>query len=323
MTQIQDRSTALIQTGSVVANQSLCREHYRLTLRVPAFHQAGAGQFVHLCPDLGTAENAAVVNDETGGALNNWQRESLAPMLRRAFSIAALSRTAGGVKVDVIYRVVGKATRWMEALRVEDRISVLGPLGHPFPISVEKPKAWLVAGGVGLPPMLWLAETLGQSGKNTIAFCGAQSADLLALSRRGEPASTDATTATLCAKEFADFGARSIISTDDGSLGFPGHIGSAMQTYHEHNADLADEVVVYTCGPERMMRFVADYCVARNIECHVCMERAMACGTGLCQSCVVPIADASEPDGWRYRLCCKDGPVFAAETIVWEPAAVG
>ena len=244
-------------------------------------------------------------------------------MLRRAFSIAALSRTAGGVDVDVIYRVVGKATGWMETLRAEDRISVLGPLGHPFPISEEKPNAWLVAGGVGLPPMLWLAEALQLSGKNTIAFCGAQTKDLLALSWRDEHASTDAKTATLCAKEFADFGARSIISTDDGSLGFPGHIGSAMQTYHKHSADRADQVVVYTCGPERMMRFVADYCITRDIECHVCMERAMACGTGLCQSCVVPIADSSDPDGWRYRLCCKDGPVFAAETIVWEPATAG
>jgi dihydroorotate dehydrogenase electron transfer subunit len=286
---------------------------------VPTFPQAGAGQFVHLCPDLGTTENAADVND----AHKSWQREYLAPMLRRAFSIAALSRTAGGVDVDVIYRVVGKATGWMETLRAEDRISVLGPLGLPFPISEEKPNAWLVAGGVGLPPMLWLAKALQQAGKNTVAFCGAQTADLLALSWRDEHASTDAKTATLCAKEFADFGARSIISTDDGSLGFLGHIGSAMQTFHDHNPDRADQVVVYTCGPERMMRFVADYCVTRGIECHVCMERAMACGTGLCQSCVVPIADASEPDGWRYRLCCKDGPVFAAETIVWEPAAAG
>ena len=201
-------------------------------------------------------------------------------------------------------------------------MSVLGPLGNAFPIQVQKRNAWLVSGGVGLPPMLWLAEALAKARKSTIAFCGARSRDLLPLALTpGSLPSSTASSAERCVEEFARVGVKAVISTDDGSLGYPGHIGAAMQAYHEANAVATDDVVVYTCGPERMIRFVAEYCVARQIECHVCMERNMACGTGLCQSCVVPIRDESAIDGWRYRLCCTDGPVFSAESILWESPA--
>ena len=112
-----------------------------------------------------------------------------------------------------------------------------------------------------------------------------------------------------------------MLSTDDGTLGLHGHIGQGLVAYSQANPTAQDELTVYTCGPERMMRFVAEFCRARGVECHVCMERAMACGTGLCQSCVVPIHDVADPDGWRYKLCCRDGPVFAGADVVWEPSA--
>jgi dihydroorotate dehydrogenase electron transfer subunit len=209
----------------------------------------------------------------------------------------------------------------MSSLKANDHLNVLGPLGNGFPIHDSKPIAWLVAGGVGLPPMLWLSEALRDSGKRTIAFCGTQSADLLPLGLNGDaPPATDASRATLCCREFARNDAPVVISTDDGSLGFHGHVGSAMAAYHQANPTEAEGLAVYTCGPERMMRFVADYCLARGIECHVCMERSMACGTGMCQSCVVPVHDEADPDGWCYRLCCTEGPVFDAASIIWEPA---
>ena len=89
-----------------------------------------------------------------------------------------------------------------------------------------------------------------------------------------------------------------------------------MAAYHEAKRIMPDDLVVYTCGPERMMEFVARFCLERNIECHVCMERAMACGTGMCQSCVLPIRDDCA-DGWHYSLCCTEGPVFSAQQIIW------
>lgn len=312
---------ARIATAGVVANHRLCREHYRLTFRLHAFGEAGAGQFVHLCPELDDNGKPQPGDDDSADSRVAWTHTYLAPMLRRAFSIARLSRSAGAIDIDVVYRVVGAATRWMESLREGDRLSVLGPLGNRFPIVSGKSAAWMIAGGVGLPPMLWLAGALHQAGKRGVAFCGAQTADLLPLTSIPEVSpDTEAENATVCCGEFADADTPAVISTDDGSLGFGGHIGAAMEAYHQNNAVTCDDLVVYTCGPEAMMRFVAEYCVSRRIECYVCMERAMACGTGLCQSCVVPVSDQTDSAGWRYRLCCKDGPTFSAADVIWDEA---
>ena len=306
----------LIQVGVIVDNVPLCPEHFRLTFQLPEMPPASPGQFVHLCPAHGAGE----AGDKESSAADSY----LLPLLRRAFSIAGLRRADSGVDVDVIYRVVGKATRWMATLRRDDALSVLAPLGNAFPTDAPKPNAWLVAGGVGLPPMLWLAESLRRAGKNTVAFCGARRADLLALTFHDDHnVARDASRASDACREFDERGAHVVIATDDGSLGFPGHVGEALAQFHRAGPVSADSVVVYTCGPERMMRFVAEYCMSRRIECHVCMERAMACGTGLCQSCVIPVRDDTDPDGWRYQLCCADGPVFEASRIVWETAPIG
>jgi len=209
----------------------------------------------------------------------------------------------------------------MASLPVGASLSVLGPLGHGFPISATRSHAWMVAGGVGLPPMLWLAGSLAEAGKNAIAFCGAQTSSLLALTMSDTAPARDATSAAMAAMEFATSRTPVVISTDDGSLGFHGHIGAAMSAFADTNPVDARDLVVYTCGPERMMEFVAEFCIGRGIECYVCMERAMACGTGMCQSCVVPMRDDSA-DGWHYRLCCTDGPVFPAGEVLWhQPTA--
>ena len=318
-----NRGAILIQAASVVANRRLCREHYCITLRVNDLPDAEPGQFVHISPENDGCTSYRTCASDARTTHNQWTTNCYAPLLRRAFSIAGLSRAPDGVSIDVIYRVVGTATHWLESLKTGDGLSVLGPLGNRFPVSEYKPLAWLVAGGVGLPPMLWLAEALHHAGKRTVALCGAQTADLLALTvEPGVPPAADATCATLCCREFAKSEAAAVISTDDGSLGFQGHIGAAMAAYHDADPVTSEELVVYTCGPEPMMRFVAEYCIERDIECQVCMERTMACGTGLCQSCVVPIRDNDDPDGWSYRLCCTYGPIFDAASIIWEPADV-
>ncbi len=242
------------------------------------------------------------------------------PFLRRAFSIADLADAAGGVNLDVIYRVVGAATRWMESLAPGDSLSCMGPLGNAFQIHAHKPVAWLVAGGVGLPPMLWLAQALHRAGKHVVAFCGAYSAELLALTLDPtEPPSRDGRQATPSALEFSRHEVPVVISSDDGSIGFAGRIGEALCAFASANPISPHDVVVYTCGPEGMMRYVADYCLNLRIECYVCMERAMACGSGMCQSCVVPVHDEDYPEGWRYQLCCTDGPIFDARRIIWQP----
>ncbi len=310
----------ILNAGIVVQNTALCREHLRLSFRLERFGPASPGQFVHLCPVAGHALEHIHHDGGDRPASAQWADISTAPMLRRAFSIAGLRRRGGAVEIDVIYRIVGTATRWMASLRQADKLSVLGPLGNVFPIHGSKRGAWLVAGGVGLPPMLWLSKAMQDAGKETIAFCGARSADLLPLSLDPTaPPAADASYASYSAGEFAAHGASVVLSTDDGSLGFHGRIGDALAAFHRTNPASADDVVVYTCGPEPMMRAVAEYCLTRKIDGYACMERNMACGTGLCQSCVVPVHDPADAAGWRYRLCCTDGPVFdVREIIFWE-----
>lgn len=309
----------MIHDAEVVENRALCREHYRLTCSVPDFPQAEPGQFVHLSPEVlpPSPERSASEGGSAPGAA--WAAIRDAPMLRRAFSIARLARTPGRVEIDVIYRAVGKATNWMQALRQGERLSLLGPLGNEFPICEQKHTAWLVAGGVGLPPMLWLAAALRDAGRSTVAFCGARSADLLALTMDPEkPPATDAKQATFSSEEFSRCDVPVVIGTDDGTLGYHGRVGAALAAYAEANPAPPGDVVVYTCGPEPMMRGVAEHCAERGIECHACMERSMACGTGLCQSCVVPVRDDSDAEGWRYELCCSAGPVFDVSRIIWD-----
>jgi dihydroorotate dehydrogenase electron transfer subunit len=294
----------VIVDAEVISNSLLCDEHYRLTFAAPRFPAARPGQFVHLGPAGGMP-----VGLET-------------PFLRRAFSIAGLRRAAAKVEIDVIYRVVGKATRWMEGLRPGDRASLLGPQGNAFPIDASASQAWLIAGGVGLPPLLWFAEALRESGKQVVFFYGAQRRELAALELNvGIALRSDACIATMSSAHLGRIGVPVVISTDDGSLGFRGHVGQALEAYAAANSPRPGEVILYTCGPERMMHFVAGFAARHCLRAYACLERSMACATGMCQSCVVPMHDTADPAGWRYRLCCTDGPIFDTKEVIWDMPA--
>jgi dihydroorotate dehydrogenase electron transfer subunit len=292
---------ARLSRATVVSNDPVCREHRRLVLELEPMPQARPGQFLHL------------------GPLSSDELPAGRPFLRRAFSIGGLHSGRECDTVDVLYRVVGFGTQWLASLAKGQWVSSLGPLGNGFELASDKSVAWLVAGGVGLPPLLWWAKRLHEANKQTVAFCGARSGDLLALNIR-DPSSLDAHAIrpALAADEFSRNAAPLIVSTDDGSLGFRGTVGAALSAYHAswHGDDR--NVVVYCCGPERMMRAVAEWSRERRIDCQLCMEREMACGTGTCQSCVVPVLDAAAEEGWRYALCCSEGPVFDACAVIWR-----
>ena len=238
--------------------------------------------------------------------------------MRRAFSIGGLRARGNTCEADIIYHIHGAGTQWMASLCVGDRVSALGPLGHGFEINPAKPVAWLVAGGVGLPPVLWLAERLQEAGKSAVAFFGARARHLMPL-KIGDPDNLprDGSSAALAAEEFARFGTPVVLSTDDGSLGFHGTVCGALAAYRRTWDGDETGVVVYCCGPEAMLAAVARQCTADGIECYVCMEREMACGMGACQSCVVRVRDHADADGWRYALCCSEGPVFDARDVLW------
>ena len=321
---VKDRTPSMrrgVFTAEVLANERICDHHYRLILDLPAFVPTEPGQFVQLlCRPPGEPASPEPMQWGDGQPPEFSQVELVdrQPMLRRPFSIAGRRDHAhGAVELDIIYRTVGVGTRWLSEVRVGAPLSVLGPLGNAFDIHPDKPVAALVGGGVGIPPMLYLAEALAAAGKRTVAFTGAQTAGLLPLrllpsgkvARDGAPSH--------CIAELAAFGVDSAVATDDGSLGAEGLVSEVFQRWLDSGQVDPDELVVYSCGPERMMRAVGKICIARGAACQLSMERTMACGMGTCQSCVCKLR-TDDADGWAYKLCCTDGPVFDADQIVWD-----
>lgn len=315
-------STFQLASAVVTHHQRICREHFRLTVTCANFAEAQPGQFVQLSPEI----TAPTWRDEAGddGPNSDWPDQSMSlettplPLLPRAFSIGGLRRSGSDCEIDIIYRVVGVATQWMATLRPGHRVSLLGPLGQAFPIFTDKPKAFLVGGGVGVPPLLWLAEVLTKAGIETIACIGATTKDLLPLDHAGHPAPcANANEPRMTSTEFAQAQTPVVISTDDGSFGFSGNVVEAFKAHVIAHAIAPSQTIVYTCGPERMMQAAAQYCEASDLACYVCMERSMACGVGTCQSCVVSVK-ADSPTNWRYALCCTEGPVFESSRIIWD-----
>jgi len=318
---------------NVLSNERLCRGHYLLRLGGREFPPTLPGQFVQLqCrrPGARSGWSAVEVAPDDWPELAGRELTDAEPLLRRPLSLAGRRDTETGVELDIIYSVVGAGTSWMARAGRGDEISLLGPLGNAFAIRESKPLAALVGGGVGIPPMIYLASAMQTAGKQAVAFCGARSADVLPVTLApaqtkgsglffwgdGKTKSPDPFVCAACISQFARFGVDSVIATDDGSLGWKGFVSEPVVAWLEALDAPASQAVVYACGPEPMMRVVAERCIARDVECQVSLERHMACGMGTCQSCVCKTRSDSE-QGWSYKLCCTDGPVFDAREIIW------
>lgn len=322
--------------AAVEINRPLCREHFLLRLRIDRsqpFPSTKPGVFIQLgcrTPD------GAIDVDALHGVDREWspgqmpqlsQPELCRPLalLRRPFSLAGRGDDERGTWVEVIHRVVGAGTGWLAALKPGDPVDFIGPLGNHFALPAGKSLGLLVGGGVGLPPMFYLAEAMRAAKWDAIGFVGAMTRDLLAVTFRDGVEVNIFGAPALSAQEFARHGYPAVITTDDGSHGLRGRITAGLEQYLQTltAADLA-RAVVYTCGPEPMMHAVAKLAKAHNIDCQVCLEQAMACGMATCQSCIVKIEDAKKPHGttehgrpWRFKLACTDGPVFPADVVVW------
>ena len=305
--------------AEIIANERLCDEHFLLRLRADGFPPSRAGQFVQLQCSQPTQQPGPHMVDWPDGLPPKLTQQELTgcrPLLRRPFSLAGRRETKDGVELDVIYRTVGPGTGWLAKVQPGEQLSVLGPLGNGFTIRDDKPAAALVGGGVGIPPVLYLAEALAAAGKDVTAFVGSRSANLLPLELVADsPPDADGRPA-LCVRQFSTLGIEAVVATDDGTLGVEGFVSGALARWLGRKAPSPAGIVVYSCGPEAMMAAVADTCIAAGIECQLALERYMACGMGACQSCVVKIREGSE-QGWSFKLCCTDGPVFDAGDVIW------
>jgi dihydroorotate dehydrogenase electron transfer subunit len=269
----------LQRSAEIVDNFTIARDTWCIRIRQPDI--AGAirpGQFVMLrLPD----------RDD--------------PLLGRPYALydTVVNSRGEPVALDIVYLVVGKQTQALTQLGPGDKIGIWAPLGNGFPELDGVHHVWLVAGGIGQTPFLaYTRMLLGDRGyggdaprrrsQRVTLFYGTRTSQLLA--------------------GFDDFrtaGAEVHIATDDGTAGHHGFVTELLPSQPPPGHIVA-------CGPGPMMAAVADFARAADLPCHLSLETPMACGVGICFSCVTRVKDGQ---GWDYRRVCVDGPVFNADTL--------
>ncbi len=300
----------------VSSNRQIGQRFYRLRLEFSgnaarAFVNFQPGQFAEL--DLsGTALPSVKTIPED--LLDTAGRKIL---LRRPFSFTDVTTNRDKTFAELLYCVLGPATLRMTTLSPGDSVSVIGPLGNGFSVPDDKKTALLVAGGMGVPPLLHLAKVLTADPNATmievIALAGAKTATELPFEGRLDEISQQL---GFSIPEFARYGIESLLATDDGSAGYHGFVTDCLVERLGQTDLAAKDIVIYSCGPEAMLAKVAEIAKDKNINCQVSMERRMACGIGLCQSCAVQCR-LNGSNETVYKMCCKDGPVFDSREVVF------
>ena len=269
---------------TVEENVRLARDTYRIRFACPEIaRRIVPGQFLML--------RLAGCND---------------PLLGRPLAVYDVVPDASGKPcfLDVVYLVVGKMTRLLAEFPAGSELEVWGPLGNGFPPTATEHLV-MVAGGIGQTPLLALAR------------------EYLGLHAYGDPprAVERARKVTLCygarsheylagVEDFRRLGVEVFLSTDDGSFGHEGFVTHLIQPVVEKSAW---KCRIVCCGPEAMMAATGKIAVELGVPCQVSLESPMACGLGICFSCVAKIRDAS--GGWDYRRTCVEGPVFDAADV--------
>ena len=274
-----------------------------------AFAQAEPGQFAQLDLSKAALPTAEKIPEDLADTAH---RKIL---LRRPFSFCDVVVEGDKTTVEILYRVVGPATLRMTTLAKGDSVSVIGPLGNGFSIPSDKKMALLVAGGMGAGPLIHLAKALTTNCPRTevFAFAGAKTKAELPFEK---PLDEISQQVGFSLHEFAKYGVESQVATDDGSAGFAGPVTECSSDWLKQCSAAAKDMIIYACGPEAMLAKVAEIARDRKIDCQVSMERMMACGIGVCQSCPVE-CKVEGSNETIYKLCCKDGPVFDSKEVVF------
>ena len=244
----------------VVSQEKIATDIYSLWLRAEAAVSAKAGQFI------------SMYTNDSG------------KLLPRPISICEIDKE--NKQLRVVYRVTGEntGTEQFSKLVSGDEIEILGPLGNGFPL--KEKKAFLIGGGIGIPPMLELAKQLDAEKQIVVGY-------------RDELFLTE---------ELSETG-EVYVATEDGSAGTKGNVLDAIR----ENGLTAD--IIYACGPTPMLRALKTYAEENNIECYISMEERMACGIGACLACVCKSKEKDHHTNVHNKRICKDGPVFLATEV--------
>jgi dihydroorotate dehydrogenase electron transfer subunit len=227
--------------------------------------------------------------------------EAQATLLRRPLSIARTDRVSSGVgTIELVVGADGIGSAWLAEASAHDTLDLVGPLGRPFPLPKRPASCLLVGGGYGAAPLHYLTEVLVPAGHRVDLLVGAATESAL-----------------LHSMEAKRLAMSLQFTTDDGSAGRAGRVTDA----------LADAVqrggtdVIYACGPNPMLAAVSAAGAALGIPVRVSLEERMACGIGVCFTCVVPVRDRAGEV--TMRRSCYEGPVFDGARVDWERMGLG
>lgn len=228
------------------------------------------------CPD--------VVTEATAGQFVNLYCHHQGRLLPRPISICEIDREQG--RLHLVYAVLGAGTAEFSTYKTDDQIDLMGPFGNGFDTSYDGDDVLIVGGGVGTPPMVELAKTL--KGKKIII-----------VGYRTQP---------YLVERFKRYG-EVHVATDDGSVGFKGHVVALME-------DKGLKGRIYACGPTPMLKGLQTYAENNELAASLSLEERMGCGFGGCVGCVTKVKSDTEA-GYAYKKVCKDGPVFDAREVLF------
>ena len=253
------------ENAVVISQEMLADGIFSMWLRTEAAQSAVPGQFISMYTNDGTK------------------------LLPRPISICEIDKENGALRV--VYRVTGEntGTKQFSEAKAGDVIPVIGPLGNGFPLDkADGKKAFLMGGGIGVPPILELSKQLANCEKQILM--GYRDAN------------------TFLKEQFEANGAV-YVSTEDGSVGTKGNVMDAIR----ENGLTAD--VIYACGPTPMLRAIKNYAEENGIECYISLEERMACGIGACLACVCKSKEKDHHTNVNNKRICKDGPVFLSTEV--------
>ncbi|MBD3620429.1 MAG: dihydroorotate dehydrogenase electron transfer subunit [Chromatiales bacterium] len=283
------RDTIFVEDAEILSHEAFEGAQYILRVRAPkCAAMAEAGSFAHI------------------------QCDPLLPM-RRPLSIMRVSREAGWV--EFLYKAVGEGTRLLARRAVGETLSVMGPIGKPFAFHPERTRPLLIGGGVGIPPMVFVADTLRrQSGWKPFVIMGSE-VPFPFKPRPSQimvPGMPEGVIAAMPLLE--DWGVPSRLTSLQGYAGC--HEGYVTDLARLWLAALPEderaEVEIFSCGPHPMLEAVAGLAAEFDLPCQVSLEEFMACAVGGCAGCVVEV---KTPQGPAMKRVCVDGPVFEAAAV--------
>ena len=248
----------------VVSQEQIAGGIFSMWLQTEAASSAKPGQFISMYTNDGTK------------------------LLPRPISICEIDKE--NVRLRVVYRVTGEntGTEQFSKLQAGDVIPVIGPLGNGFPLEkAEGKRAFLMGGGIGVPPILELAKQLNCEKQIVVGYRDAH---------------------TFLKEQFEENGTV-YISTEDGSVGTKGNVMNAIAE-NDLKAD-----IIYACGPTPMLRAIKNYAEENKIECYISLEEKMACGIGACLACVCKSKEKDHHTNVHNKRICKEGPVFLSTEV--------